>query len=369
MINLPFAGHTNPTLPLTKALVQRGHKVSYINAEEFRGRIEDTGANFVPFRDFPVSPTVSQNKLRCFRAAFDTAMGMEQKFDLLIYEVFFYPGIKVAENLGIPCVRQYSQPAWNQQTFAAATWRFKLSCEVIDLQVMGKRNTGYMGLGHKSLRDALVNDMPQLNVVYVPQEFQPDRDSFGDDYLFAVPMVEGIAERMEIPFETMKPPIVYISLGSMISNKGFCKECIRAFGRKKMSVILNTGGIRPETLGKIPANIFAYPYVPQTEVLKNADVFLTHCGMNSVNEAMIYGVPMVAMPFVNDQLENAKRIVSLGIGKRVRTFPSSGWQLYRTVKAVYKDEQMLRKCAALQDQVSKESSLSHIVERIERLLK
>ncbi len=46
MINVPFAGHTNPTLPLAEALARRGHKVSYINAEEFRGSIEKTGAEF-----------------------------------------------------------------------------------------------------------------------------------------------------------------------------------------------------------------------------------------------------------------------------------------------------------------------------------
>lgn len=28
MINLPFAGHTNPTLPLTAELVKRGHHVT-----------------------------------------------------------------------------------------------------------------------------------------------------------------------------------------------------------------------------------------------------------------------------------------------------------------------------------------------------
>jgi len=136
----------------------------------------------------------------------------------------------------------------------------------------------------------------------------------------------------------MKPPIVYISLGNIISNKGFCKECIRAFGGKEMSLILNTGRVRPETLGKIPDNIYAYSFVPQIEVLQHADVFLTHCGMNSVNESMSFGVPMVAMPFINDQISNAKRIVELEIGKRVRSFPSSGRQLYKTVKDVCNDE-------------------------------
>ena len=53
-----------------------------------------------------------------FKAAYDTAMSLKQQFDLLIYEMFFYPGIKIAQNLSIPCVRQFSQPAWNEKTYA-----------------------------------------------------------------------------------------------------------------------------------------------------------------------------------------------------------------------------------------------------------
>lgn len=29
MVNVPFSGHVNPTLPLAKELVERGHDVSY----------------------------------------------------------------------------------------------------------------------------------------------------------------------------------------------------------------------------------------------------------------------------------------------------------------------------------------------------
>ncbi len=102
MINVPYAGHTNPTLPLAEALVRRGHMVAYINAEEFRGQIEQTGAQFIPYENYPAAPTPQQKKTRCFRAAFDTAVGLNHKFDLLIYEMFFYPGKRIAELLGIP---------------------------------------------------------------------------------------------------------------------------------------------------------------------------------------------------------------------------------------------------------------------------
>lgn len=106
MINVPYAGHTNPTLSLTKRLVKKGHEVFYINAEEFRSQIENTGAKFIPYINYPLIPTAQQKKTRCFRAAFDTAMQLEDKFDMLIYEMFFFPGIKIAQNLCIPCVRQ-----------------------------------------------------------------------------------------------------------------------------------------------------------------------------------------------------------------------------------------------------------------------
>jgi MGT family glycosyltransferase len=295
-------------------------------------------------------------------------MSLERKFDLLIYEMFFYPGFRIAELLGIPCVRQFSQPAWNGNTLRHATWFFKLSCILIDTQVMGKKNAIYMELKNKTLAEAVINDNPALNIVYVPQIFQTDRDSFGKDYLFTTPASESVSVSQKIPYETMKPPIVYISLGSIISNRGFCKECIRAFGGKDMSVILNTGRIRPETLGKIPGNIYAYSYVPQVDVLYHSDVFLTHCGMNSVNEAMNCGVPMVAMPFVNDQISNAKKVIELGIGKRVCSFPSSGRQLYETVKAVYADKDMKTRSQVIRDMVVKETAMSEVIGRVEELL-
>ena len=133
-------------------------------------------------------------------------------------------------------------------------------------------------------------------------------------------------------------------------------------------MILNTGKVDIQTLGKIPDNIYAYSFVPQIEVLQHADVFLTHCGMNSVNEAMALGVPMVAMPFINDQLSNAKRIVGLGIGKRVRSFPSSGKQLYNAVMEVLYSDMVKERSRKIENQLKDKYSLLKVVLAIEKLL-
>lgn len=369
MINVPYAGHTNPTLPLARELVHRGHQVYYINAEEFRSKIEETGACFIPYKNYPGNPSEQQKKTKCFRAAFDTALSLTEEFDLLIYEMFFYPGIKLAKLMKIPCVRQFSQPAWSEQMMTSASRMFKLSCKLIDMQVMGKKNKSYMQLENETLIDAVLWDKPNLNIVYVPEIFQNFRESFGENYVFTTPVQKKEATGINIPYKEMKAPIIYISLGSIISNRGFCKECIRAFGGKAVSVILNTGKVAPESLGKIPDNIYAYSFVPQVEVLQHADAFVTHCGMNSVNEAMTAGVPMVAMPFINDQIENAERVVQMGIGKRVRSFLSSGREIYHTTMEILHDKEMQQKSKEIQKMVKNEDSLEVVVERIQALKK
>ena len=57
--------------------------------------------------------------------------------------------------------------------------------------------------------------------------------------------------------------------------------------------------------------------MPQVKVLKMADVFVTHGGLNSISEAFAYSVPMVVIPFVSDQPVNAEFVEKLGVGKRL----------------------------------------------------
>lgn len=368
MINLPFSGHTNPTLPLTRELVKRGHRVTYLNAEQFRAKIEQTGAHFVPYRDYPDNPTEEQKKKLCFAAAFRTAMVLEERFDLLIYEMFFYPGIDVARLKGIPCVRQFSQPAWSEATWAAASPVFRTSAKLIDMQVLPKRTAKELGCAFDCLRDGVIRSKPALNLVYVPEPFQARREDFGEEWLFLVPPQEIVPGERHIPYAELQKPVVYISLGSIISNRGFCKECIRTFGNTRFSVILNTGRVQPETLGRIPENLRAYSFVPQVEVLSHTDVFLTHCGMNSINEALTLGVPMVAMPFLNDQISNAARIVELGLGKRVRSFPSSGRELFNAVSTVYDNARFRKNALRMQAAIRRQTGWDDVIARIEQVL-
>ena len=55
--------------------------------------------------------------------------------------------------------------------------------------------------------------------------------------------------------------------------------------------------------------------VPQLDILSQASVFITHGGMGGTGEAIYYGVPMIAIPQMEEQAITARQIEKLGLGR------------------------------------------------------
>ena len=65
-------------------------------------------------------------------------------------------------------------------------------------------------------------------------------------------------------------------------------------------------------------NIYIFNFVPQLQVLKHADLFITHGGLNSIREAVYAEVPMLLYPIhpEYDPIGNAARIAYHQLGLR-----------------------------------------------------
>lgn len=65
-----------------------------------------------------------------------------------------------------------------------------------------------------------------------------------------------------------------------------------------------------------PSNVKISKWFPQQDILghNNIKVFVTQGGLQSVEEAMVNGVPIVGIPFFADQRFNVRRIEQLEIG-------------------------------------------------------
>lgn len=71
--------------------------------------------------------------------------------------------------------------------------------------------------------------------------------------------------------------------------------------------------------------------MPQLAVLTHAAVhlFVSHCGMNSILEALYSRTPILALPFFGDQHYNAARLVDAGVALRINKQQFTSAEVYR----------------------------------------
>jgi len=87
-------------------------------------------------------------------------------------------------------------------------------------------------------------------------------------------------------------------------------------------------------LGPIPANFTVRNNMPQLEILKQADLFISHGGMNSINESLYLGVPLVMVPQQVEQAFSAFRIAQFGAGQVIIPRQLTAQRLHRAVEEI-----------------------------------
>jgi len=109
--------------------------------------------------------------------------------------------------------------------------------------------------------------------------------------------------------------------GAKSSGKVFCQamwqRIFEAFGKNdKYVVVMATVAEDPDALKgfEIPANFIVRRRCPQLDVLKVADVFITHGGANSMMESISAHVPMLVLPWFSDQPDNARTVSKEKVG-------------------------------------------------------
>lgn len=117
---------------------------------------------------------------------------------------------------------------------------------------------------------------------------------------------------------------------------------------------------------EIPSNFMVKSYFPQLEVLKRAEVFITHAGFNSVNEALYFGVPMLALPQVNDQHMVAKRLVSMHLGMAESMKELSSEILRTKTEALLLNRQVKECCIQISQKMREAGDLEQVVKKMER---
>lgn len=330
-INGNLHGHINPTLPIVKELVKRGEEVYYFSTKDFQSKLEAYGAvfldygkefetfiqNFRPHGDHPFY-TLMEYMLGFDRAIVPIVLAKSEviKFDYLIHDVMFGAGTILARKLDIPAISSCSSFVMEKPPLPAHMLERGSHPQLDYLYEEIKKAKKEWKIPSLDLSDIFFKKEP-LVLVYSSRLFHPQNENLDSTYRFIGPSVMERNEVIDFPLNSSKASkLIYISLGTINNRHSeFYQKCFDAFSDGNYKVILSVGSkTEIPSLGKLPDNFIVRNYVPQLEILKLADVFISHGGLNSVSEAFYYGVPVIVIPIANDQPAVAKRIVELGAG-------------------------------------------------------
>ena len=349
-INLPYHGHVIPTIGLVQELIKAGHQVTYLMPYDWEERIAESGADFLGYENHP--------KLdKQIRNAFFKAEEVIASHALVLYEQFFFVGKHLAEKHGKLCVRIFTAPATNKElmrTFLSSGGPMG----IFRIPLIGTLWTQdcVKGLGIRlkcsNWLDEIVENSPDCNLVYTLRSFQPFAEAFPkEQFHFIGPSVYS---RKEEDFPILPKHVICISLGTILKGaEKFFRACVGAFQNENVTVVMSVGrNFEIAKLGKLPENFIVKNQIPQIAVLKQAHLFITHGGMNSVSEAMIHGVPMLVIPFVSDQPVNARQVEKLGLGKVLDYKAITADTLKETAMAVMEDHQIRENLQKIQKEIA-----------------
>lgn len=290
-VPFPAHGHVNPLLPVVSELVDRGAEVEVIVSDRFTAPFRAAGAR-VRTTSFDVRVRVPEWPGPIWAARYGwellrrhrSGRGLDSCGDAP-------PDLAVIDPMA----------TWG------TTWARRRGLRWIPLHTTRVRRAGSA--------DALIAVLPEL---------QSNADRLPANQVCTGPLLRPVtgdmARDMDLPWHRIEEgPTVLVSPGTVYARRPrFFAAVADAFAGTDWLVVMSTGPTGGAGEMSLPPNVIARPHLPQLAVLEHADAFVTHAGMNSVQEALAYAVPMVLTPRSREQRDTAARIVELGAGVPLR---------------------------------------------------
>lgn len=337
-MGVPAFGHTNPTLLLVQKLIEEGYHVRYYTVSNFRESLEQLGAEVICYDDQIDYLTIehvnepTHNQKNHFAALLGiVSEAIEDVLNHYLEDIRAYaPDVIIgdslalwasiiADQLGVPYISYNTHFVFNEHTPTMLTdpslkGNFKTLLQLPEV-LKHYKTIKKFGYPTKHVTDLALTRTDIPIIVTTSRQFQPAGNTFDNNVHFVGPVVR----ESDVVWKKTNRPLVYISLGTVNNQaKAFYQNCFTALKEKDIDVLLSVGAKTDiSSLGDIPENFQVAHAVDQIAVLKSADVFLTHCGLNSTSEALYYEVPLLVFPQTVEQEMVANRVLAMNSGMRL----------------------------------------------------
>ncbi|MBY9078409.1 glycosyl transferase [Paenibacillus sp. HN-1] len=334
-LSVPAHGHVNPTLGLVHELTKRGERVTYFCAEEFREKIERSGAEFISFTNLPDSakgnsPRPEGNQANMLFDRIDSILKQSDSmisdvldqikgrtFDYVVYSSMYPLGNIIAQVLKLPSIASFA-------VFATLKELMEKEDSINPDDILNHPVQATFKQARENIKRQYNAELPEdimdlffmkgdLNIAYTSEYFVSHAEYYDDSFIFIGPPIYDRKENLEFPFERLKGrKVIYISLGTVFNTDLKLYEIFfKSFGDTDAVVVLSAYKVDLSSLA-IPDNFIVRSFIPQSEILQYTNVAITHAGMNSTSDLLYAQVPFVAIPISADQPYMAGRAAELG---------------------------------------------------------
>lgn len=343
--DIPWPARLATTLPLARALAERGHRVVAFTLAPLRPLIEAAGVEAALQPDFGPEPPDCTVNLRtidyathALPAIIDALRALAP--DAVVFTAKCLWAALAADHLGLPTIGVHTNALWPRdlplpERVRAAGWIYadRSPAEVDALVRRDRAAWADCAARHGAHRIEpvdVVPDLPnamnlrgELNLVYTSEALQPHRAAFGPDTHFIGPCYDDRPGERDPDFEAaidrLPRPLIYAALGSMPAYNdrpallGALCATLRAGGRGAVMAVGSDRAV--DALGDPGPAACVRAVVPQLAVLDRAALFISHAGTNSACEALLAGVPLLMLPQAADQFIVAWHLENLGLGR------------------------------------------------------
>ncbi|XP_053619946.1 UDP-glycosyltransferase UGT5-like isoform X4 [Plodia interpunctella] len=414
-IPTPSISHQLPIRPLFLELARRGHDVVVITTDPIRNE-EGAISNLTQIDLHDISYKIWRNKILKSEIFTGTANNMEpqmflmynlltdifevqmeteeittlindktQKFDLIFLEALSRPALLLSHIYKVPVIliSSFLSVYNNLYVVGAPTHRLLYPevnrQKINNITVWEKLSELYMQYKiekiidnaevrqNEVIRKVLGPDAPTLNELYdnIDMLFlngHPIWDSNravppGVVYLGGIHKnpQRDLPKDLKAYLDTSKNGVIYISFGTNVSPSALPAEKIqilaKVFSRLPYDVLWKWD--KDELPGK-PANVRISHWLPQSDLLRHPKLklFVTQGGLQSTDEAIDAGVPLIGIPMLGDQWFNVENYVKHGIGVRLDMDTLTEEKFQDAIDKVIKDPSYRQNIAKLRDLIN-----------------
>jgi zeaxanthin glucosyltransferase len=396
-------GHLNPLITLSRQLVARGHRVTFFHDAELEARIRSHGLEFVSIapsydrsqkdtqasRRHKPSSAIPLLRYRIRRTIADMERFLRETpralaragVDALIIDELALAGPTLAEMLRLPYfVISTSLPhnfGWSAPGRIAPPKSIftRVQNALLEISVFRMRGPVRRRLDHFR-RDAglgpireIRNAFPELaHITQLPQCLDFPRLDLPPNFHYTGPFVDETARlSMAFPWDQLDGrPVIYASLGTTLKSEPATFRLIaEACDGLGVQLVISLGGRRdPDLFHGMPGRPLVVRDAPQLELLKKAEIVITHAGPNTVFETLTQGKPMIAIPKTFDQPAIAARLARFGAAIVLRPGKLSVQAIRSALAKILLDPGYGNAARALQGRIRSARGLERAVEVI-----